>query len=83
MRNNIMSNRENFVRLAESRTEKALKAIKIIGNLTNPTNYSYTEKDVNEIFNTLNEEIKATRNRFKSSGTSKEKAKFKLSQTSK
>ena len=81
MRNNIMSNRENFVRLAESRTEKALKAIKIIGNLSNPTNYSYTEKDVNEIFNTLNEEIKATQNRFKSSGTSKEKARFKLSQT--
>ena len=81
MRSNIMSNRENFVRLAESRTEKALKAIKIIGNLSNPTNYSYTEKDVNEIFNTLNEEIKATQNRFKSSGTSKEKARFKLSQT--
>ncbi len=81
MRNNIMSNRENFVRLAESRTEKALKAITIIGNLSNLTNYSYTEKDVNQIFNALNEEIKATRNRFKSNGTSKEKASFKLSQT--
>lgn len=70
--------RESFVRLAEARTHKALEAIRLIGNLSNPTNYSYTEQDVEEIFRALNEGIKEARARFKQSGP-KDATRFQLS----
>jgi len=35
--------RENFVRLAEGRVNRALKDIRLIGNLSNRSAYSYSD----------------------------------------
>lgn len=60
------TDREKFVRLATARVNKAMKAIKVIGNLSNRSNYSYTKEDVEKIFRTLNAEMKVCRQRFES-----------------
>ena len=43
------SNRSTFVKLAENRVSRALKDIQLIGNLSNKSNYSYTDEDVKKI----------------------------------
>lgn len=58
------SNRDRFVRLAEKRVNRTVKDIRLIGNLSNRNNYSYSEKDVDRIFRTLDQELKASRARF-------------------
>jgi len=58
--------RQKFVRLANARVNKAIRAIRIIGNLSNSSNYSYTEADVNRIFRALSHEIRSCRQRFSS-----------------
>jgi hypothetical protein len=56
--------REKFVYLANKRVPRALKAIQLIGNLANKSNYDYTEQDVVKIFKALQDEILACRQRF-------------------
>ena len=69
--------RDKFVKLAEARTNNALKQIKLIGNLSNRGNYSFTEKDVDKIYNTLQKEIKTMKDRFSNSSNSSKNS-FKL-----
>jgi hypothetical protein len=57
--------RENFIRLAESRVTRAIESLRIIGNLSNRSNYEYDEEDVKKIVNTLQEEISSLKNQFK------------------
>lgn len=56
--------RERFVALAESRTDKALKAIRLLGNLSNKSNYDYTDEDVSQILKAIRAEVKALEARF-------------------
>lgn len=56
--------REKFVRLATKRVSNALKSIQLIGNLSNRSNYDYTEEDVQKIFRALQEELGACRKKF-------------------
>ena len=62
------TDREKFIRLATNRVNNALKAIQIIGNLSNRGNYEYTDRDVEKIFTALSTEIKSCRERFSASG---------------
>ena len=65
--------RENFVRLAEARTNKALALIDLIGNLSNSSSYEYTEDEVNRIFTSLSEAIKDNRAKFNKAKNKKRK----------
>ncbi|MDT3684767.1 MAG: hypothetical protein RO009_06975 [Pseudorhodoplanes sp.] len=68
------NDREKFVQLAQARVNKALKDIQLIGNLSNRSNYDYTDEDVTKIFKALNEELAACKKRFdtkKKNGTMK------------
>lgn len=56
--------RDKFVRLANKRVNNALKAIQLVGNLSNRSNYRYTDKDVDRIFGALHTELKLCRERF-------------------
>lgn len=56
--------RQKFVQLAEARVNKTLKDIQLIGNLSNRSNYDYTDEDVERIFKALSQEISACRKRF-------------------
>lgn len=57
--------RERFVTLAEARTAKALHAIRLIGNLSNRSNYDYSERDVQLIVKALQVEVDEMRKRFR------------------
>lgn len=61
---------ERFLRLGESRTNKIIDMIKLLGNLSVKSNYEYTDKQVDAIFNAIEEELKAARKRFKDTGKS-------------
>ncbi|MFP6650594.1 MAG: hypothetical protein VCA17_00005 [Dehalococcoidia bacterium] len=40
-----------------------------IGNLSNRSNYSYTDEDVNKIFGYLRKKLKESEERFKNNGS--------------
>ncbi|TPN81942.1 hypothetical protein FJ987_25210 [Mesorhizobium sp. CU2] len=69
--------RENFVRLAEGRTQLALDAIRKIGNLSNSRAYEYTDTDVKAIVKALREATGEIERKF-SSTTGETFNKFKL-----
>ena len=58
------ADREKFVDLARNRVSKALKNIQLIGNLSNRSNYDYTEEDVAKIMKALSDEVSACRKKF-------------------
>jgi predicted nucleotidyltransferase len=70
--------REKFIRLAEARTQRAMKAIRVIGNLSNKGSYSFNDNDVREIIQALQNELSDLKTRFRmhEAGTNPE---FKLS----
>ena len=72
-----INDRDNFVKLAQNRVNKALKDIELIGNLSNKSNYSYTEEDVKKIYNVLKSALDDMKVRFEIKAV-KEKEAFKL-----
>lgn len=74
------SARENFVRLAEARTNKLLKDLDLLGNLSNRSNYSYTEEDIKSIFRAVSKKVQETELRFKMSLQSSRESGFKLTE---
>lgn len=56
--------REKFVKLAQSRTVNAIRAIRVIGKLGNKSHYQYDEGDVKKIINALSKEIDALKTRM-------------------
>lgn len=71
--------RERFISLAEARTAKALNAIRLLGNLSNRSNYEYTEADVAQIIKALDSEVKSLKARFADAAAGRERA-FRLEQ---
>lgn len=57
--------RERFVRVAESRTNKIIEMIRLLGNCSNKSNYDYEEKDVNRIFDAIKKELYDSQSKFK------------------
>ena len=70
--------RENFVRLAESRTGRILKDIDLLSNLSNRTNYSYSQEDIRKIFGAISSRLKDCQSRFENNLKSQSKNEFKL-----
>ena len=60
----MQKSREKFVDLAEKRVTKALKAVQLIGNLSNSKVYGYTPEDISEIFKALNGAVQDAKSRF-------------------
>ena len=65
---------ENFIRLAENRTNKVLDMIRLLGNLSNTSNYSYTQEQVDKIFGAIEKELAIAKRKFDTIGEEK----FKL-----
>jgi hypothetical protein len=53
-----------FRRLAKQRGDRILKDMRLLGNLSNKNNYTYSEAEVKKLFATLEEELKYARSRF-------------------
>ena len=58
------SKRDKFVRLAENRTNKILDMLQLLGNLSNPGTYEYTQTDVDKIFNAIENATKEAKKRY-------------------
>lgn len=71
------NDRNKFVELAEKRVRRALKDIKLVGNLSNRSNYVYTEKDVKKIHRALQSALNEMKARFERKGDDAE-VEFKL-----
>jgi len=56
--------REKFRSLAESRTNKALVAIRRIGNLSNPSAYKWEDAEVRKIIKALRDAVSEVETRF-------------------
>jgi len=54
-----------FERLAERRVSETLKKMRLIGNLANRHNYSYTDEQVKQILEALEVELKQVKARFR------------------
>ena len=68
--------KENFIRIAENRTNKILDIIKLLGNLSNKSYYDFTSKQVDSIFNTIQNELEEQKKRF--STEKKDNKRFRL-----
>ena len=75
----MRNKRQKFVELAEARVTRALREIRLIGNLSNRSAYTYAEEDVKLIFRALAKELESARSRFSGEGASKDSG-FKLEQ---
>lgn len=72
----INEKRENFIRLAESRTNKAIDYIELIGNLSNRSYYDYTPEQVDAIFSAIQSTLTAQKRKY--SNSLNKKRKFRL-----
>lgn len=69
--------RDRFKRLAEKRVTRAIRELRLVGNLANRGNYSYDEKEAEKIVRAIEQEVRALRRRF-DSGASNSDVEFKL-----
>ena len=69
--------REKFVRLAETRTNKILDMIQLLGNLSSTSTYEYSQQDVEKIFGAIDVATKEAKKRF-SKVESKSSTRFTL-----
>lgn len=57
--------RKRFKRIAAKRTERILDNIRLLGNTSNKTLYSYDEADIEKIFSTIESRLAEVRLKFK------------------
>lgn len=55
---------ERFRRLAESRGNRLIREIQILGNLSNRKNYEYTPEEVSALFGPIEDELAKARDLF-------------------
>ena len=56
--------REKFVRLAETRTNKIIDMVELLGNCSNSNVYEYTQADVDKIFTAIDAAVKEAKRKF-------------------
>jgi len=70
--------RETFKRLAESRINKILTTINLLGNLSMRSNYSYDKKDIDKMKEAIETALDKTWTEFDRGGMDKPEKTFKL-----
>lgn len=66
--------KERFKRLATYRTNAVLEKLRLLGNLSNRTNYDYSDDDIKKIFSVVEDQLRFIKARFKTN----RKTSFKL-----
>ena len=64
--------RAKFVELSQKRVNRAIKDLRLIGNLSNRSAYEFTEKDIQKIFRALQKELDIAKGQFARGGKSDE-----------
>ncbi len=60
--------RAKFIELAEKRVNRAIKDIRLLGNLSNVSVYEFREEDTRKMFRTLQKELDNAKERFSRGG---------------
>jgi hypothetical protein len=69
---------DRFVRLANKRVNAAIKALQLVGNLGNKTNYHYDEREAAKIVRALQAELDAVKASFSVANDKGKKGGFSL-----
>ena len=69
--------RECFVRIAETRTNKIINMLQLLGNCSNTSAYEYTDEDIDMIFSAIEASVRDAKRKFNRTDSSKS-SKFKL-----
>lgn len=56
---------QKFRRIAEIRTNAVIDKLRLLGNLSNKRVYSFTEIEIDTMFNEINKQLRITRLKFK------------------
>ena len=67
--------KERFTKIATNRTNKILDTLRLLGNCSNSSNYSYTDEEVRKIFSVIEAEVKTQKAKFEKKD---QKQKFSL-----
>jgi len=68
--------KDNFKRIAESRTNRIINLIDLLGNLSNKSYYDYSDDEIEKIFNAIEDALELQKQKFKLGSNKKQK--FKL-----
>ena len=74
----MVDKRIKFKDLAQNRVNKAIKAVELIGNLSETKNYEYDEAQVKKIFNHLEAALNSSKRRFQDQLKKNNKTEFIL-----
>jgi len=64
---------DNFVRIAEKRTNKIIDMIETLGNLSNKSFYDYSQQEIESIFDAIQNELDTQRSRFENKDNKKKR----------
>ena len=67
----ILNLSEHFIELANKRVPKALKALELVGNLGNKSNYTYSKSQSDQIKKALREKVNEVCKKFDISNKNK------------
>ncbi len=56
--------RKRFKKLANYRTNKVLKRLKVLGNCANRSAYEYTEEEISKIFSEIEKKVREVKSKF-------------------
>lgn len=59
------TNRERFIRVAEKRLNNTIKQLQLIGNLSEKSNYTYTDEEIEKMFEILQRHLDDAHVRFR------------------
>lgn len=58
------SKHDKFVRLAEARTNKIIDTLQLLGNCANTAIYEYSQDEVDQIFQAIDQEVREAKRKF-------------------
>ena len=70
--------RDRFLRLAEKRVDRAVDAIRLVGNLSDLGNYEYSADEAKRVIGALENELGDVKVRFRSAGARASRRHFSL-----
>ena len=69
MERQVRNKRSKFVELAEKRVTRAIKDIRLIGNLSNRSAYEFADDDIKKIVRAIHRELETLKARFGDGGS--------------
>ena len=76
MSSNTETREERFQRLAEQRVNSILDKLRLLGQLSNKSNYDYTDAQIDMIFKAVQKELNATKAKFRNGTNGQKRFKF-------